>query len=287
MTRTCKALAAAGSLLLLTACASGPTYRDVARSIPALDANLGRLYFLRSASVLGAAVQPEIRLNDQVVGRSTPGGFFYVDEPPGTYTVTTATEVERKITFDLMAGQTRYVRTEVGFGVLVGHVTPSLVWPESAEAEIQDLHYTGDPVPATARAGHAPGATAAVRLPVASASATASAALADSVSKRVVTVGGRSVKLSQHATWSKHCVGEQAPDLTFIREPAHGHVEVKAESFQLTNTATMTASCDGATVLGKVVYYIPDADYHGDDQVDYRISSRYRTYTRSVSIEVN
>ncbi|HEX7908601.1 MAG TPA: DUF2846 domain-containing protein [Paraburkholderia sp.] len=287
MRRTCQALAGAGSLLLLAACASGPTFHDVAGSIPTLDANLGRLYFLRSASVLGAAIQPEIRLNGQVVGRSTPGGFFYVDEPPGTYTVVTTTEVERKISFDLTAGQTRYVRTAVGFGVLVGHVTPSLVWPDSAEAEIQDLHYTGAAIPTAARAVHASGAAAAVRSPAGTASAPAAAARTDSVSKRVTTTGGKEVKLSWHATWSKECVAGQAPDLTFIREPAHGHVEVKNESFQLTNTATMTAPCDGTTVLGKVVYYTPDPDYHGDDQVDYRISSRYRTYTRAVSIEVN
>ncbi|WP_342767011.1 DUF2846 domain-containing protein [Trinickia dinghuensis] len=271
-------MAAAGSLLLLAACASGPTYRDVAKSIPTLDANLGRLYFLRSASLLGAAIQPEIRLNDQVVGRSTPGGFFYVDEPPGTYTVITATEVERKITFDLAAGQTRYVRTKVGLGVLVGHVSPSLDWPETAEAEIQELHYTGNPVSATARAGHAQAATAL---------APASAAPEHNVSTRVTTTRGMSVRLSQHASWNKRCGAEQAPDLTFIREPAHGHVEVKAESFQLSKAMTTRAWCVGATVLGKAVYYIPDPDYHGDDQIDYRISSPHRTYTRSVSVEVD
>lgn len=286
MTRTCQALAGAGSLLLLAACASGPTYNDVAASIPTLDANLGRIYFLRSASVLGAAIQPEIRLNGQAVGRSTPGGFFYVDEPPGAYTVVTTTEVERKISFDLTAGQTRYVRTAVGFGVLVGHVTPSLVWPDSAEAEIQDLHYTGNSIPAAAWVARASGTAAAVQSPAATASAPAAAAQTVSVLKRV-TAGEKEVKLSWHATWNKQCVAGQAPDLTFIREPAHGHVEVRNESFQLANTATMTAPCDGTTVLGKIVYYIPDPDYHGDDHVDYRISSRYRTYTRAVSIEIN
>lgn len=238
---------------------------------------------------------PEIRIGTRCSGSAgdpaqRPGRrafdsrrVLYVDEPPGTYTVVTATEVERKISFELTAGQTRYVRTAVGFGVLVGHVTPSLVWPDSAEAEIQDLHYTGNSIPAAARAS---GAAAAVRPPAVTAPAPAAAAQTVTVLKRV-TAGEKEVKLSWHATWNKQCVAGEAPDLTLIREPAHGHVEVRSESFQLANTATMTAPCDGTTVPGKVVYYIPDPDYHGDDHVDYRISSRYRTYTRAVSIEIN
>lgn len=287
MKRICRTLAGAGSVLLLAACASGPTYRDVAASIPTLDGHLGRLYFLRSASILGAAIQPVIQLNGQIVGRSTPGGFFYVDEPPGTYTVITATEVEREITFDLAAGQTRYVRTAAGLGVLVGHVTPSLVWPETAEAEIQSLHYTGGSPPATGRAVRASGEAAAVRSHNVSTSAPAPASQTDNMSTHVTTAAGKEVRLSRHAAWNKQCATQPAPDLTFIREPAHGHIEIKTESFQLASTVTTNALCIGATVVGKVVYYVPEPDYHGDDQVDYRISSQYRTYTRTVSIKVD
>jgi hypothetical protein len=48
------------------------------------------------AVVLGAAVQRAVKLNGEVVGKAVPQGFFYVDRPPGDYTVTTATEVEKK-----------------------------------------------------------------------------------------------------------------------------------------------------------------------------------------------
>ncbi|WP_217497463.1 hypothetical protein [Trinickia violacea] len=107
------------------------------------------------------------------------------------------------------------------------------------------------------------------------------------VSAHVSTNRGKEVRLSWHATWSKRCVGEEAPNLTFIHEPAHGRVEVRSEPVQLANTASMSAPCDGATVLGIVVYYIPNTDYLGQDQVEYRIASRYRTYTREVSIQIN
>ncbi|VWD50728.1 P lipoprotein [Burkholderia lata] len=281
--RNYQVVPAIGSLLFLAACASGPGYVDVAASIPQLNANLGRIYFLRSASPLGAAIQPDIRLNGQVVGQSKPGGFFFVDESPGSYTVVTTTEVDRKITFDVEAGQTRYVRTSVGFGFLVGHVTPSLVPSDIAETEIRALRYTGAPLSAAAVASHGPRAT--VNTPPSASMATGTLS-SDNVSQRVTT-NGKEVRLSRHATWNRRCIGGQAPDLAFIRQPAHGRIEVRDESFQLAGTASTPNSCDGATVLGKVVYYIPNPDYHGPDQVDYRISSQYRTYTRTVSVEVN
>ncbi len=49
----------------------------MASSIPSLQIGRGRVYFLRSASMFGAAIQPDIRLNNEVVGESKPGGFFF------------------------------------------------------------------------------------------------------------------------------------------------------------------------------------------------------------------
>ncbi len=69
-------------------------------------------------------------MNNEVVGRSVPGGFSYVDRPPGKYAVTTATEVENAVTFQLAAGETKYIKTSVTPGILVGHVTPTLEFPE-------------------------------------------------------------------------------------------------------------------------------------------------------------
>lgn len=91
----------------------------------------------------GALIQPEIRLNEQVVGRSVPGGFFYVDETPGDYTVATTTETKKTITFALRAGDTKYVRTSISMGILVGHITPTLDDPDTAPQEIEQLKYTG------------------------------------------------------------------------------------------------------------------------------------------------
>jgi hypothetical protein len=136
-------LLSTGAALLAAGCASGPQYKDMASSIPTLASDHGRVYFFREASFGGAAIQPEIKLNDQVVGHSIPGGFFYVDEMPGQYTVATSTEVKRTVTFTLHAGETKYVRTTITMGLLVGHISPSLDDPETAPQVIESLKYTG------------------------------------------------------------------------------------------------------------------------------------------------
>ena len=129
------------SVALLAACASGPKYSDVKSSIPPLSSTQGRIYFYRSNSMMGSAIQPSIMLNGEKVGDSKPGGFFYVDRPPGKYEVACGTEVERKASFVLDAGQQRYIKTTISMGVLVGHVTPELVDPAEGMVAIQSLHY--------------------------------------------------------------------------------------------------------------------------------------------------
>ena len=86
---------------LLASCASPRGLDEPPLQIPALKQGCGRVYFTRPGDLGGSAIQPEIRMNNEVVGRSVPGGFSYVDRPPGKYDVTTATEVENAVTFQL------------------------------------------------------------------------------------------------------------------------------------------------------------------------------------------
>ncbi|CAB3794632.1 DUF2846 domain-containing protein [Paraburkholderia fynbosensis] len=146
MTNLFKALVAGAFVAFVASgCASGPRYKDVASSIPTLKEAQGRIYFYRSSSMFGAALQPGINLNGTVVGKSQPGGFFFVDEPAGQYVVSTATETEKTVSFKLDAGETKYVKTSVGFGLLVGRVIPSLESTDEAAKSLEDLHYTGAP----------------------------------------------------------------------------------------------------------------------------------------------
>lgn len=129
------------TLVTLAGCASGPSYKEMASSIPVLSSQNGRVYFFRSSSPLGAALQPDIKLNGEKVGESKPGGFFYVDKPAGRYTVSTATETEKTLSLALDAGETKYVRTSPSLGLLVGRVVPTLEDAGAAQKEIEGLSY--------------------------------------------------------------------------------------------------------------------------------------------------
>jgi len=52
--------------------------------IPPVGQDLGRVFFYRT-SILGAAIQPDVKLNGEKVGSAKPKGFFYVDRPAGAY----------------------------------------------------------------------------------------------------------------------------------------------------------------------------------------------------------
>jgi Protein of unknown function (DUF2846) len=137
-------LTAALPALLLGGCATGPKYSAVASSFPALAPSKGRIYFYRP-SALGAAVQPDIKLNGVKVGTAKPSGFYFVDREPGNYEVSAATETEKKLTFVLEPGQIRYVRLRMQMGILVGRVIPELVDGQEAVRELEGLSYIESP----------------------------------------------------------------------------------------------------------------------------------------------
>lgn len=128
---------------LLASCASPRGLDEPPTQLPPLKSGFGRVYFTRPGELTGSAVQPEIRMNNEVVARSVPGGFSFVDRPPGKYAVTTTTEVENAVTFQLASGETKYIKTAVTPGILVGHVTPTLEFPEQGQSDISRLRYVG------------------------------------------------------------------------------------------------------------------------------------------------
>ena len=134
---------AASTAALLAGCATGIKHDQMASGMPSLKSGEGRIYFFRSNSIVGAAVQPDIRLNGQVVGTSKPGGFFYVDRPAGNYLASTSTETEKTLSFTLQAGETKYIRSSPSFGVMVGRIVLEPETPEKAKAELGSLSYTG------------------------------------------------------------------------------------------------------------------------------------------------
>ena len=144
MRRSILKFAAASAVMALAGCAAtGAKFGEVATTLPAVKPGEGRIFILRDTGMMGAALQPEVRLNGVVVGKSQPAGFFYVDRPTGNYTATTATEVEKALTFTLAPGETKYVRSYVTMGVMVGRINLELVDPVKARTMLTDLSYTG------------------------------------------------------------------------------------------------------------------------------------------------
>jgi hypothetical protein len=134
---------AAAVVALASGCATGIKHDQMASSMPSLKADQGRIYFFRSSSMMGAAIQPDIRLNGQVVGTSKPGGFFYVDRPAGNYVASASTETEKTVSFTLQPGETKYIRSSIGFGIVAGRAVLEPETPEKAKAELGSLSYTG------------------------------------------------------------------------------------------------------------------------------------------------
>jgi len=154
------------ALALLSGCAaSGRSYMAVSSELPAIKENGCRVVFYRTDSMVGAALQPEIRLDHQVVGKSQPGGFFYVDTHPGRHVATSQTETEASLEFDVQAGQTVYVSSSITLGLLVGRVQLNLRPEALALSELSPLRYTGVEVASAAPAGTAPAPAAPGMLP--------------------------------------------------------------------------------------------------------------------------
>ena len=131
------------SVVLLGACATGPKYEEIQSTLSALDPANGRIFFYRQSVLFGDGLQPKVWLNGEVIGQSQPGGFFFVDRPPGDYETVMSTETEKKLSFRLEAGQIRYVKMSIGLGILVGRIIPSLVEDSVGLEELSGLSYTG------------------------------------------------------------------------------------------------------------------------------------------------
>ena len=142
MKKTLASVLLACAAALLPGCATGPKYAEAKASIPPIATENGRIYFYRT-SALGAAVQPDVKLNGKKIGNAVPKGFFYADGAAGNYQVETSTEVKRRLSLVLDAGQTRFVRLNIGMGFFVGHVWPELVENPTGEREIAKCKYTG------------------------------------------------------------------------------------------------------------------------------------------------
>ncbi|MBV8132221.1 MAG: hypothetical protein JO282_06900 [Alphaproteobacteria bacterium] len=98
-------------LVVATSCAQLPPTSSVA--IPPVPAGAGRLWFYRDYEPHESLARPYVRLNEQIVGISEPGGAFYRDLAPAHYSVTVDSagrDVNQFAAIDLAAGQEVYAK---------------------------------------------------------------------------------------------------------------------------------------------------------------------------------
>jgi hypothetical protein len=131
----------AAAVLLLAACTRDMNYVEMKALMPAPPANTGRIYFYREFAWLGNVVTPDILLNDESIGLSNPGSFFYVDRAPGDYRAICGEGPEHAVNFSLAAGQEVYIRTAVAGGILKAEMQTQAVAASAAIPALRDLKY--------------------------------------------------------------------------------------------------------------------------------------------------
>ena len=134
--RILRFLSAVLIVLMMAACATGPSLKEQAAALPDLETGQARVYFY-CTSVAGGASQPAVLLNGQQVGDATPRSVFFRDVAPGKYSVTT-TMTSQVVTFDVAAGDKKYVKLSYGFSF---NTYPELVDSATGEAESSKLSY--------------------------------------------------------------------------------------------------------------------------------------------------
>ena len=128
----------AAALVLLGCATQGVSYKEPQGGLPQLAAGHGRIFIYRGPSI-GWAVQPNVYLNGVVVGAAVADAVYLLDRPKGSYEITVTTEVEKKVTFSLEAGEVKYVRLTLALGVFASRIVPELVAKDEATKELLNL----------------------------------------------------------------------------------------------------------------------------------------------------
>jgi hypothetical protein len=122
-----RSAAVGAALAAVFGCAGPPPSGPVA--IPSVPPGAARIWVYREYEPFDSLARPYIRMNGRVIGISEPGGSFYRDVPPGTYTVTIDTvghDVNQFASVAATAGQMAFIKVE-----------SSKLWES-------DLNYTAD-----------------------------------------------------------------------------------------------------------------------------------------------
>lgn len=100
--------------MLLTACATGPNYRDAQASMAALGPDKARVVFFRESHFVSSLARARVKIAGKTIGTVANGGAIQVDLPPGPTTITLDTPLtlrggELIVPLQAVGGATYYI----------------------------------------------------------------------------------------------------------------------------------------------------------------------------------
>ena len=131
--------------VLVTACAAtGPTLSELGAEIPPLAAGKSRIYFYRLLVLEGSAIQPQVRVDGEVVGRAVPRGVFLVDVDPGKHVVSITADDKLILPLVVRMGEESYVRMATEPSFWTTNIRPVAVDVEVGKHETKALSFVTD-----------------------------------------------------------------------------------------------------------------------------------------------
>ena len=131
--------------VLFPGCASVPTEQvevsNVLKQVKAPSANNAGLYIYRSNSVVGGALKKDVWVDDECIGETARGTFFY-HEVLGDIQHKVSTESEfspNDLMIDTKAGNNYFVKQYIKPGLIVGGAGLKLVPEAEGKQAISDL----------------------------------------------------------------------------------------------------------------------------------------------------
>ena len=131
--------------VLFAGCASIPTEQaevsNVIKKVKAPSANNAGLYIYRSNSMVGGALKKDVWVDDECIGETARGTFFY-HEVLGNIQHKVSTESEfspNDLIIDTKAGDNYFVKQYIKPGLIVGGAGLKLVTEAEGKQAISDL----------------------------------------------------------------------------------------------------------------------------------------------------
>lgn len=95
--------------------------------ISAPPAGKGQVVFFRPSNMMGMALSFSVHEGDAGIGKLGNGSYFVHVVDPGAHLFTIQSEVTDKLTLEVDAGETYYVKQTIGVGIVAGrpHLTPA------------------------------------------------------------------------------------------------------------------------------------------------------------------